>query len=476
MITAFVTRVIYFDGRDFWLDEIWRARIIVEPNFFYRIFISPTLYEAINPIGYLIVTKFFSVISLNVDFMRLTSLIPGILSPLIIYRILINNKANKNISFIAGLIVVLNSTLIDYSLELKPYMLELFVHTCYIYYILKILGSENFKYRNFVITTIFSMTFSSTLILYIPGVLVMLMSKKRFNKKFVIISFTAITIFYTIYTKLYLIHALNDQGLKEYWSNFFPREISTGSLYEFYLKSTLQLYYGTIDLSFIAIIVFSVILLILTTFSVIRKEFVIILIITGVYTFAVLIVINIIGIYPYGNMRTNLFLYIHIILLLVGLTNYKMKNLKYDLFGLFTILMLMTSFGGYAQSNKELIGAPIEDSKSVILDLINRIERTNNDYKIFVDSGIYNAIQYYKITDPIISRSLSGQEFKFREFSIINSNLNSGMNFRENRALFAYSHTSYDELTTIRSYNERIQFDLISKHRNSALYELRRSE
>ena len=123
----------------FWIDELWRATLILDPRFWHNYFFSPTVESAITSPVYAVLIRLLGMIRVSPDFLRLSSLVPGILAPALAFVLVRKGGGSVMLSFLAGTFFALNPNFISYSNELKPYMFEVCVHLACLYALLIVL-------------------------------------------------------------------------------------------------------------------------------------------------------------------------------------------------------------------------------------------------------------------------------------------------------------------------------------------------
>lgn len=130
---ALLLRLPGYIGRPLWIDELWRAVLILNPAFWHDYFFSPTVESAITSFGYAFFVKLLGAFRVSPDILRLSSLIPGVLAVLAAFFLTRKAGGGVALALAAGLTFALNSNFINYSREMKPYMFEVFVHMAALY-------------------------------------------------------------------------------------------------------------------------------------------------------------------------------------------------------------------------------------------------------------------------------------------------------------------------------------------------------
>jgi hypothetical protein len=125
---ALLVRLPGYGGRPLWIDELWRAVLILDPAFWHKYFFSPSVESAITSLGYAFFVKALGSFQISPDILRLSSMIPGVLTPLMAFFLTRRAGGGVALALLAGFAFALNGNFISYSREMKPYMFEVFVH------------------------------------------------------------------------------------------------------------------------------------------------------------------------------------------------------------------------------------------------------------------------------------------------------------------------------------------------------------
>lgn len=129
---AALTRLLGYNSTGLWLDEAWRANFILDPAWFINQF-DGSSFATITSFVYAVIVRVLNFAYASSWLLRLTSLLPGIAAVVLLVPVVSRLTRSSALGLAAGLAAALNVTLIQYSKELKPYALELFMHVAMIY-------------------------------------------------------------------------------------------------------------------------------------------------------------------------------------------------------------------------------------------------------------------------------------------------------------------------------------------------------
>jgi hypothetical protein len=110
-----------------WLDEAWRANLILDHRGLARLFDGST-YGGITSLTYAAIVRGLHAIHGTEDIIRLSSLVPGVVAVPLVYLIVALATRSIVIGLFAGLATSLSPWLIAYAKALKPYSFELCIH------------------------------------------------------------------------------------------------------------------------------------------------------------------------------------------------------------------------------------------------------------------------------------------------------------------------------------------------------------
>lgn len=119
-----------FIDQPLWLDESWRAIMISSGPFTFE----KNVYAGITPVGYFYLEQIFIKLFSNTEMvLRLPSFLSGMLLIPLFWLAGKKLEPNTLLPSLFALLIALNPTLIQYSKELKPYIIECLVHGIIIY-------------------------------------------------------------------------------------------------------------------------------------------------------------------------------------------------------------------------------------------------------------------------------------------------------------------------------------------------------
>jgi hypothetical protein len=145
---SFLLHIPSYKHTPFWIDELWRANFVLNPNV-YNLYISePSVFTAITSPIYLVINKLLAAFSISPQVLRLSSLIPSILTPGVAYILVRKLNGDVFSALLAAILFTINIELYIHSLQFKPYSLEILVHLICLYFWSNLLTKKtitNFK-------------------------------------------------------------------------------------------------------------------------------------------------------------------------------------------------------------------------------------------------------------------------------------------------------------------------------------------
>jgi hypothetical protein len=229
LLTAATIRWISYINVPLWLDEAWRANIILGVSGLHDL-VAP---QAVQPLpGYVALVRFFSLFHVNELVLRLSSLLSGALTPLALFIACFLFSRKIFLSVFAALLAAFNSDLVGYAHEMKPYAFEALLHGCYWIVLFYWLQDRTRVGRFYIFCAFFLvMLFSTpTAIFLLPATLLaFLMSLYRadsWRSRMPYVSALAGTLLLTIVVYiLFFASSAGNSGLYAYWGdNFYSSE------------------------------------------------------------------------------------------------------------------------------------------------------------------------------------------------------------------------------------------------------------
>jgi hypothetical protein len=132
-------RVLGYDSVPLWLDEAWRANLILGDGWFTRLFDGSTS-SSVTSIAYAVLTHGLGALHDAEWMLRLSSLLPGVLAVLLFVPVVALATGSATLGYLAALVAASQPTFVAYSKELKPYSFELCVHLLLILLALTYIG------------------------------------------------------------------------------------------------------------------------------------------------------------------------------------------------------------------------------------------------------------------------------------------------------------------------------------------------
>lgn len=315
-----------YNVTDFWLDELWRVNLFLDPHIVDRYLFSSDSQTAITAPVYLLINKFISLINISPFALRLSSLLPAIGVVILSFLLIRNLGGNLTLSFLVALFFSTNYQFIRYSNELKPYMLEVFVHCACMYYWTRSLFSQtsnNFEYRSLFTVLLISILTTANIIFLLPSIFITLLLKNKNNRPITlyILKFGLLPSLLTVFWCYYFIWSSGaDEGMIYFWKDGFA---NTDDNYLIWIiQKTLDLIKGAFLFStgvvpnrkyWLFIFLFILYLFIFQRNLIDLKFMKFIFIFYFIFIF-ILLTLNLLKFWPVGNLRPNLFIYCHIYL------------------------------------------------------------------------------------------------------------------------------------------------------------------
>ncbi|HPY88947.1 MAG TPA: glycosyltransferase family 39 protein, partial [Spirochaetota bacterium] len=416
-------------GVDLWFDEAYRAVGYVENGFTHW----ATVIDKIRPIGYTFLTYIIQKIH-NTDFMlRLPSLIASILTIFVVWGI--SNRifgdpdkpVKSQIAILLSVFLVsFNPTLIGFSKEFKPYALELFLHLLLIYLLLLYLQNNTYRNLLFLLFSSFiSIFFAYNIIFALPIILIIVLLKSlgdKDNRSFILICLTIVIIIisFTI-IKVNLVGSIieSKNESSEFWGNkydVFITDDETGFVDRikwYYTKTADIIEFSTKNLIFIDLPV-----KINSFFNIFLKNISILLLFLGLIVLfikrkipyvllfflpiVIVIILNVLKIWTYGNFRANLFIYGYFLFIVLFGINFllesKDKILRYAIVSFIVVFYFILQFPyNFNFYRTKVVSVPTYNAMELVNFLYNHERLLDDEYKktIYTDLHVSDPLKYY---------------------------------------------------------------------------------
>lgn len=161
-----------FDGRAFWIDELWRVNLFLDPDPLRTYRLNPDSMTAITSPLYLFLNKAITQFSVSPEVLRLSSLAAGVGSAVLAFAVMRRANAGLIVSTLIALVFAANPQFIRYSNELKPYIVEILVHLaclfCWLGVILSTSPGRTDLVRLFAVLCV-TVVFASNVVFILPS-------------------------------------------------------------------------------------------------------------------------------------------------------------------------------------------------------------------------------------------------------------------------------------------------------------------
>ncbi len=413
----------FFDGNiSLWLDEASWA---------FRFSDLPLLKNAAKrPIGFIVATKLLTTIANNEITLRLIPYGASILSMPLMYFIAREIFKSKLVVFLAVFIVAFNPILINFAKEFKPYSFELFLHMLLLYLSLRYVQYKTAPlFYSVLCISAAILFFAYNIVFLYPSLFLLVLfetyKEQKYQRFFFLLLSALLLLGILIYAYYYLLWPF--QGVpaaKLYWGKkydvFFLSPIFSDHVQWIFNKYvSLVESSGTAfifwDLNFngytlikVALWVFHCMGLIM--FIVKRKwEYLLLFVLPIV----IILVCNIMGLWPFGAFRVNIFLFCYFIIIsLYGMDTVLSMDNKYSKLAITSLILtifivLQFPFGMIRYTSKSpIISVPgywAPNSRiRYALDTISGYElsknagaKQNDECIILADWHSFDSVRYY---------------------------------------------------------------------------------
>jgi hypothetical protein len=417
LIVALLLRLPGYDGRPFWIDELWRIHLVLNTNIMKEYWPTPNVFAALTSPLYLLLNRAIAFIAgIAPETLRISSLISGLLCVPMAFFILRKTGAGFLLACAGALFFALNADFIQYSNEFKPYMFETLVHLCCFYVWLNIIvrdkttRSDWLSFFGIVALALFC---TPNIIFLLPAFGLSLLSyawkKERAMLWGICAGFMSIAVL-TGCLYMFLWSYGSDKGLMNYWSDSFYQQ-SSGSYFVFAKDRLFGLWRGAFTQvrnpdRFTALLL-GIYFLALAYGAIKTKlmfngvaRYLIIFYTTLVF---VLLGLNYAGFWPLGQIRPNQFVYGHIIIMFILVLQWNLpRQAKTILACSIIAVMLHNTWRTEAKSLVDR-GPPIEENNKVWAAFLPSGEIGKAvatpcgkiKVKIFTNPGMSSAASYF---------------------------------------------------------------------------------
>lgn len=387
-----------------WLDESWRMEGLLGAKGLFHGMINGM--NNIDPPFFSVIIFILAKIHNTESIVRLSSLLPSILSLFLVY--LISKKIYKNkITVIwAVFIVSFHPFLIDYAKELKPYSLCLFVHLLivYLFYYFRDKDSVAYIYV-FSAVLLTSFFFSPNIIFIFPGIFLLLFlrqyKKYDYNGIKAVILSVMIILSFLILIYFFQLKNVNYNVQVNAWGDAF--NLKDTPLW--YIRWALKHYFTVINYFSMPNDLFELRSIIGTFFILLYVVGLVLLLsneryedfILFFFPLILLIVFNRLGMWPWGYVRTNLFIFGYIIFVVLYAVDIILSNskgvLKPITFAVF-IFFLITQFPYNVEKLKrKRVGR--QEIRLSLNYMYNKVRNSKDPQYLLINAGARPQFRYY---------------------------------------------------------------------------------
>ncbi len=310
-----------YDGRAFWIDELWRVNLFLSSDPIQGYLLHPNSQTAITSPLYLAINKAITQISVAPSVLRLPSLLAGLGAVILAFAAIRRAGGGLIVSSLIALVFAANPQFIRYSNELKPYIVEILVHLaclfCWLGVVLSTHPRRSDLVRLFALFGI-AVVFAPNVVFVLPSYMLTLLWTIRRRPALWLtfaIGLTLIGLLVgTCHMMLWRYGA--DAGMLEFWTEgFWSRD--SGQYYAWLWSRLMEM----VDASFtlgthykpnrkVWLVVFLVMtgMLLLRDRRINRNLLLLTTLFFGVFLIT-LAALNGLGFWPLGALRPNLFIY-----------------------------------------------------------------------------------------------------------------------------------------------------------------------
>lgn len=311
-----------FDGRAFWIDELWRVNLFLVSDPVQTYLFHPTVQTAITSPLYLALNKAITQFSVAPQVLRLSSLAAGVGSAVLAFAAMRRANGGLILSTLIALVFAANPQFIRYSNELKPYIVEILVHLaclfCWLAVVLSKAPGRSDLARLFVVIGV-AVVFAPNMVFVLPSYTITLLWAVRRRPALWSTFATGLALTGLLVGACHLViwrYGNADAGMMEYWADAFWN--GAAKQYPAWLWSRLmEMTDATFTLGtsykpsrkywlIVALVMLGMLLL---RDRRINYGFLwLVMLFYGVF-FITLVALNALGFWPLGALRPNLFIY-----------------------------------------------------------------------------------------------------------------------------------------------------------------------
>ncbi len=197
-----------------WNDEYVSWSISVIP--FGKAFIDGIISQCHMPFYYLYL-KFFNIFSADDTFLRITSIIPGIIAIPVMY--IVGHEKSKLTGFSCAIFTSLSSLLVYYSQEVRFYSLLFLFSALSLYFTQRVVNKPRKKNLAGLIIANLMILITHSFVYVFFDILYVTLKLKRFYRKFVIYTWIITGVFFAITMPLLLKILFFTNSMSQWWTN-----------------------------------------------------------------------------------------------------------------------------------------------------------------------------------------------------------------------------------------------------------------
>jgi hypothetical protein len=402
---SFFPKLIMLDDRPLWIDEAWRANLILNPNFLHRTIFGADEYTAITSPGFALFAKLTTLLTdTSPSHLRLVSLLSGVFLTLLTYEIV--RKYDRRLAFTASIYISFGTPILNASLEFKQYLLESVIQALLIFLI--VIRIEEKKLHNGIlpVATMIGIAFSPTVLFLVP-ILFIVDFKYNTRKSILISSWLCAALVTVLFFFISWRHATTEEML-DIWGLGFNQESNLNEIvFQFQaILFTLRGFTTLLLPGIPVLIIFYLLFYLLFLFvsSKFHRKNVLSIVALSLISYSTIIFANLLHKWPVGDLRNNLFIKTNCLIIFFLLVSQiksalARKQISYFLIGIF----LTVNFYGF-DFNWKRYGPPIERS-DLALSFVANDSRFMNQIKkdclkkkspmIFTTNGVEDSLNFY---------------------------------------------------------------------------------